>query len=261
MSAVTAPTPTPAPRADAAAARPGLGRLTHVELRKMTDTRAGLWLLLATAGLTLAVVVIVCLAGEDQDRVFANLVSAAIQPVALLLPVAGILLVTSEWTQRTSLVTFALVPQRGRVLTAKLLAGCVLGVAATVLAVAVAAVATAVASPGLDDTWSLSPGLFAQDLFYVVTAMITGIGFGALLLVSAPAIVLLYVLPTAWAAIGSLSFMEKPAEWLDTTRTLDPMTNELLSAGQWARALVSLALWMALPLAAGWWRVRRTELR
>ncbi len=47
---------------------------------------------------------IVCLAGEAEDRVFANLVSAAIQPVALLLPVAGILLVTSEWTQRTSLI-------------------------------------------------------------------------------------------------------------------------------------------------------------
>jgi ABC-type transport system involved in multi-copper enzyme maturation permease subunit len=261
MSAVTAPASTPAPGAEAAARRPGLGRLTHVELRKMTDTRAGLWLLLATAGLTVAITVIVCLAGDAEDRVFANLVSAAIQPVALLLPVAGILLVTSEWTQRTSLITFALVPDRGRVLTAKLLAGCVLAVAATVLAVAVAGVATAIAAPDVDNVWSFSAGLFAQDLFYVVTAMITGIGMGALLLVSAPAIVLLYVLPTAWAAIGSLSFMEKPAEWLDTTRTLDPMTDELLSGGQWARALVSLALWMALPLALGWLRVRRTELR
>jgi len=259
MSAI-ATSPTGA-AAGAQARRPGLGRLTHVELRKMTDTRAGLWLLLATAGLTLAVVVVVCLAGDDQDRVFANLVSAAIQPASLLLPVAGILLVTSEWTQRTSLITFALVPERGRVLTAKLIAGCLLGVAATLLCVAVAGVATAIAAPGLDDTWSFSLGLLAQDLFYVVTAMITGIGMGALLLVSAPAIVLLYVLPTAWAAIGTLSFMEKPAEWLDTTRALDPMTDELLSAGQWARALVALALWMGVPLAAGWWRVRRTELR
>ncbi len=136
-------------------------------------------------------------------------------------------------------------------LTAKLLAGCVLAVAATA-ARASPSPASPPRSPRptVDDTWSFSAGLFAQDLFYVVTAMITGIGMGALLLVSAPAIVLLYVLPTAWAAIGSLSFMEKPAEWLDTTRTLDPMTDELLSGGQWARALVSLALWMALPLAA-----------
>ncbi|MDO8185252.1 hypothetical protein Q5424_01540 [Conexibacter sp. JD483] len=257
MSAIAAPSPAPA----AAQRRPGLGRLTHVELRKMTDTRAGLWLLLATAGLTAAIVVIVCLAGDAGDRTFKNLLSAALQPVALLLPVAGILLVTSEWTQRTSLVTFALVPQRGRVLMAKLLAGCVLGVAATLLAVAVAGVATAIAASDADGVWSFSAGLFLQDLFYVVTAMITGIAFGALLLVSAPAIVLLYVLPTAWAAIGSLSFMQKPAEWLDSTQTLDPMTDRLLSGGEWARALVSLALWMALPLAAGWWRVRRTELR
>jgi ABC-2 type transport system permease protein len=259
MSAVTASAQPP--RAAAAAKRPGLARLTHVELRKMTDTRAGLWLLLATAGLTAAIVVIVALAGDPGDRTFSNLLSAALQPISLLLPVAGILLVTSEWTQRTSLITFALVPERGRVLTAKLLAGCVLGVAATLLAVAVSGVATAIAASDVEGVWSFSAGLFLQDLFYVVTAMITGIAFGALLLVSAPAIVLLYVLPTAWIAISSLSFMEQPAKWLDSTQTLDPMTDRLLSGGEWARALVSLAIWMALPLAAGWWRVRKTELR
>ena len=34
----------------------------------------------------------------------------------------GILLVTSEWTQRTALVSFTLTPVRGRVLVAKVLA-------------------------------------------------------------------------------------------------------------------------------------------
>jgi len=40
-------------------ARPGLGRLTLVELRKMTDTRAGFWLQLAIAALTVFVAVAV----------------------------------------------------------------------------------------------------------------------------------------------------------------------------------------------------------
>jgi len=40
----------------------------------------------------------------------------------------GILLVTSEWSQRASLITFTLVPHRSRVLAAKLLAGVSLAV-------------------------------------------------------------------------------------------------------------------------------------
>ena len=40
--------------ASPAAQRPGLGRLTLVELRKMTDTRAGFWLQLAVVALTRA---------------------------------------------------------------------------------------------------------------------------------------------------------------------------------------------------------------
>ena len=55
------------PPAGARDARPGLGRLTLVELRKMTDTRSGFWLLFATAALTIAVVVISCLVFPDSS--------------------------------------------------------------------------------------------------------------------------------------------------------------------------------------------------
>ena len=70
---------------------------------------------------------IVCLAGDETDHSFRELLSAAVQPAAILLPVAGILLVTQEWSQRTGLITFALVPDRRRVVAAKLGAGVVLG--------------------------------------------------------------------------------------------------------------------------------------
>ena len=41
-------------------------------------------------------------------------------PMALLLPVMAILSVTSEWSQRSGLTTFTLVPHRGRVIWAKM---------------------------------------------------------------------------------------------------------------------------------------------
>ncbi|MDO8210386.1 hypothetical protein [Conexibacter sp. CPCC 206217] len=259
MSATTAG-PVPA-AARSAHARPGLGRLTGVELRKMVDTRAGLWLLIATAAVTLALVAIVCIAGDPVDHTFSRMLELAIFPVSLLLPIIGILLVSSEWNQRTALITFALVPQRGRVLVAKLLAGILLSVAATVLCVAIAAVATAVMAPDVPDTWSMSAGLLLQVLVYVVTAMAMGVGFGALLLASAPAIVLYFVLPLVWAALSSISALQTAGEWLDSTQSLAHLPNELLSATEWARAGTTLLLWMVFPLVAGWWRIRREEVR
>ena len=51
----------------------------------------------------------------------------------------GILAVTSEWGQRTALVTFTLEPHRGRIVIAKLVATVVLGAVAVVVALGLAA--------------------------------------------------------------------------------------------------------------------------
>jgi len=251
----------PAATAAGVDARPSLGRLTLVELRKTADTRAGFWLLLATVGLTVAVGVLVAIFGDEPDRTLRNLMEATIQVPTVLVPVVGILLVTSEWSQRTAQVTFTLVPQRERVLLAKVLAGILLALAALVTALAVAAVCAAVAGSGVDDQSGFSLAILGQQALYLVTAMLMGIGFGAAILASAPAIVLFFALPLAWAAIGSIPALEGAARWLDTTRALDPMYQDLMTGTEWARAGTSLALWMLLPLAIGTWRLLRSEVR
>jgi ABC-2 type transport system permease protein len=242
-------------------ARPGLGRLTAVELRKMTDTRAGFWLLAGTVALVVAVVVLRAATGPAQDHTLRELLAIAVQPVAVLLPIAGILLVSSEWSQRTSLLTFALVPHRSRVLAAKLAAAVVLSIAALQVCVAVSVLGTAIAAPGVDGTWSLPGWMLGQTTVYVVTGMITGIGFGAMLLASPPAIVLFFALPLAWTALGSLAFLESAARWLDGARSLAPMYEHLMSGTEWARAGTTLAVWMLLPMLLGLWRVTRGEIR
>jgi ABC-2 type transport system permease protein len=117
--------------------------LTAVELRKAIDTRAGFWLQIAAALITLVAVVLLCIVGEHRDRSLENVLALAVQPANVLLPVAGILLVSSEWTQRTALITFTLVPRRNRVLAAKALAGVVLALAATAICVVLSVLASA----------------------------------------------------------------------------------------------------------------------
>jgi ABC-type transport system involved in multi-copper enzyme maturation permease subunit len=240
--------------------RPGLARLTKVELRKMVDTRSGFWLQLAVLGLTVAAVLITALAGDESGQTFRHILANGLAPAGILLPVVGILLVSSEWSQRTALVSFALVPDRPRLIAAKVLAGIVLALAATAVAVVLAALATALASPDIPHVWSLPLGLLGQDVIYVVTAMVIGIAFGAALLASAPAIVIYFGLPAALAALGSIHALHGTIEWINSAQSLEPLTLEVMGGHAWAQALVTLALWMVLPLAIGLWRITRSEV-
>jgi ABC-type transport system involved in multi-copper enzyme maturation permease subunit len=240
--------------------RPGLARLTKVELRKMVDTRSGFWLLLAVAGLTVLAVVITVLAGNEGDKNLIQILSNALQPAGILLPIVGILLVTSEWSQRTALVSFALVPQRTRLILAKVLAGTILALVATAVALAIAALGTALVSTDAPDIWSLPFGILLQDIVYVVTAMAIGVGFGVALQSSAPAIVLYFALPVALAALGSIHAIKGVVDWINTAEALEPLTTEVMSGHQWAQGLVALALWIGLPFAIGLWRLTRRDV-
>ncbi|MGN6187861.1 MAG: ABC transporter permease [Conexibacter sp.] len=249
-----------APAPARAFARPGLGRLMLVELRKMADTRAGFWLLLSTALLVVGVGVVACFAFGEHDRTLLDFLAIASAPATVLMPVVGILLVSSEWSQRTAIITFTLTPERWRVLSAKLLAGLALCPLALGLCLAVSLLATAVAGSG-EHAWSLSAALLGQAAVAVAVPMVAGIGFGAVLLAPAPAIVLSFALPMVWSALGSLAAFDGPARWLDQNRALDPLLDHALSGTQWAHVATSVLLWTALPVALGYWRVARSDMR
>jgi len=256
VEALTSPGPQPLERD----ARPGLARLTRVELRKMVDTRSGFWLLMAVVALTLLTIVISLIANGPLDHSFRNVLSNAVQAALALVPVVGILLVTAEWSQRTGLVSFALVPGRSRVILAKVLAGILLALAALALALVLTAVGVAIAAPDIADTWTLPLSIIGQDGLYAVLAMLTGLAFGTAFLSSAPAIVLYFGLPIAIGALGSISAISGTMEWIETG-ALAPLTEEVVSGRDWAQMLTATLLWTVLPLAIGLWRIRRNEVK
>jgi len=259
MSAVTLAAPI-SPDTGGVHTRPRLGRLVIVELRKMVNTRAGFWLQIAMVVLTAAVVIARRVFGEGGDHTFAGVLDVGLQPAAVLLPITGILLVTSEWSQRTGMITFTLVPMRSRVLGAKLIASLILALATLVMAVAIVAAGVLVASPGVDGTWSDAAPLIGQSAVYLTTGMAIGVAFGAILLTPAPAIVLLFAVPMSWMAVVSLPLFSGIAPWVDNASSLGQMTVEVMSATQWAHAGTSLAIWMVLPLLIGAWRITRREI-
>jgi ABC-type transport system involved in multi-copper enzyme maturation permease subunit len=239
---------------------PRMPRLTAVELRKMIDTRSGFWLQLTVAATTVLAVVIVGLVGHEGDKTMRSMLNVAVQPASVLLPVMGVLLVTSEWSQRTTLITFSLVPHRSRVVVAKYAASVLLSLAALVVAFVVAIAGTAIAAPDVANVWALPIALFAQIVVVLTTGMMGGVAFGAVALASAPAIVALFVLPVITGALGAIHALEGVARWVDPTHTLAPMTEHVMDATEWAHVGATLAVWLALPMLIGLWRIVRSEV-
>ena len=243
--------------------RISLWRLARVELRKMANTRSGTWLLLGIAVITLVVIVAFYVSAEPAQRTFFNFLSAANGPQGFLLPVLGILLVTSEWTQRTALVSFTLTPARGRVLLAKFLAALVAGMAAIVVAVLLASLATVVG--GADNAWA-QVGLddVGKIVLLQVTAVVQGLAFGLLFLNSSAAIVSYFVLPSALNIVGTLwDSMHQVQPWIDLWAAQEPLFRggADLTGEQWAQSATSTLIWVVLPLAVGLVRVLRAEVK
>lgn len=241
-------------------------RLVAVELRKAADTRAGRWLLAAIVAITAAIMVIFFLVAGASDRTFASFIAISATPQGFLLPVLGILLVTSEWGQRTAMVTFALEPSRARVVAAKVLAALVLGVAAWVAANLLAAVATVLggAGGGFDD---VAVPVFALFLLLQLLTVVQGLAYGLLFLNTPAAIVFFFVAPIASSIVfGLVPALQEAAPWLDLGSAQAPLfelggTSDGLSGEQWAQLGTTSLLWIALPLALGLVRVLRAELK
>lgn len=241
-------------------------RLVAVELRKMYDTRAGLWLLGSIVLLTAAFMLIFFFVADADERVFGNFIGISATPQGFLLPVLGILLVTQEWGQRTAMVTFALEPSRSRVISAKVVAALLFGAAAFVAAIAIAAVFTAVggAADGFGD---LTLWVFGLFFLLQLLTIIQGLAYGLLLLNSPAAIVTFFVAPIASSIIFSLvPGLRDPAPWLDLGTAQQPLFelgggDVSLSGEQWAQLGTTSLIWIVLPFVLGLVRVMRAELK
>ncbi|MGI8522496.1 MAG: ABC transporter permease subunit [Nocardioides sp.] len=246
-------------------------RLVVVELRKMIDTRAGRWLLFAIAGLTALVLAIqlIVLLSQDQGATFGSFGAGANIPMVILLPVLGVMSVTGEWSQRTAMVTFALVPSRGRIIAAKYVSALVIAVVAVILAYLLMAVVNLIfaGASAYPLVWDSSPfGVFLTFVLYVI-GMSTGFAFGSALLNTAVAIVVYFVynfvLP-GLMALGAfyLSWFAAIHAWIDFANAQGPLQGGTSVAGrEWAHLLVSGLIWLGIPMAIGIRRMLRSEVK
>ena len=246
------------------------GRLVAVELRKMADTRAGRWLLISIAALTALVLAIqlAVILSNDLQVDFRDFMVAMNTPMGILLPVLGIMSVTSEWTQRTAMVTFTLEPSRSRLILAKFVSTMLIAVVAVVIGLALSVAANLLygALSGNEILWDI--GAVDVVFYFLLHAigMATGFAFGTLFLNTAAAIVVYFVYSFVLPGLFQLGaqLMDWFADiqpWIDFAAAQNPLIEGSISGEQWAKLAVSGFIWLVLPLAVGLWRVLRAEVK
>lgn len=249
-------------------ARIPTSRIVAVELRKSFDTRSGFWLMASIAILAVIATTATILFAPDDQLDYEAFATAIGFPMAVLLPVIATLSVTSEWSQRTGLTSFTLVPHRGRVIRAKLAGMLIVGVVSMLLAAAIGAVGNLVGSAiaGVDTVWNVS----ATELLYIVVANVLGmlIGFmlGVLVRNSAAAIVGYFVYgfvlpPLSMLLAASQDWFEKAQPWVDFNYAQGSLFDGGMTGEQWAQLGVTGLFWLVIPMAVGFWAVLRSEVK
>jgi ABC-2 type transport system permease protein len=244
-------------------------RLVRVELRKSYDTRAGFWLLAVIGLIVLAaeIIVLAVVTSQDETISFGDFIGVAAFLTSFLLPVLGIMVLTTEWSQRTAMVTFALEPRRPLVILAKAMVGIVLTLATVAVSIVIGLVCNLLygAIEGQAD-WTFGWPDFAAFLVTQVLAMLGGFALAALLLNTPAAIVVFFVykwvLPGIFALGADLvGWFGDIRPWLDFQAAQETIWEWSSSGEDWPQLVVSGLVWLGLPLGFGIWRVLRAEVK
>jgi len=245
-----------------------MSRMVGVETTKMFDTRSGFWLLTSVGIMAVLATGATLLFAPRDELTYDSFAAAIGVPMTVILPMIAVLAVTSEWSQRTGLTTFTLVPHRGRVITAKLISTLLVGVASIATAFAVGAVGNLAGSAiaGVDTVWDISLGHALLILLADGLGMLMGFTLGVLIRNSPGAIVGYFVYALVLpAALGTLAaFQDWFADlqgWVDFQFASTRLYDGGLTGSDWAHLGTSGLIWLVAPLTIGLWMLLRSEVK
>ncbi len=244
-------------------------RLVKVELRKMFNTRSGFWMLVSIGVLSVIATGAVIIFAPDSAVTYESLATAIGLPMSVILPMIAILAVTSEWSQRSGLTTFTLVPSRGRVIGAKAIATLLVGVGSMAVAFAVGALGNVAGSAlaGVDTVWDVSLSTAPQMVLGNLVGMAIGFTLGVVLRNSAAAIVGYFVVSLVMPGILVLlaqvrSWFEDLQPWIDWNYTQVALLEGATNTGEeWAMLGSTTMIWIVIPLVVGLLSLRRSEVK
>jgi ABC-type transport system involved in multi-copper enzyme maturation permease subunit len=241
-----------------------------VELRKMFDTRSGFWLMtsIAIAGVLATTAVIIW--APDDELNYSTFAAAIGFPMAVILPMIAILSVTSEWSQRTGLTTFTLVPHRRRIVAAKAISSVTVGILAVLVALTIGALGN-LAGAGVTGNglvWDASPLECLHFVLGSILSLMIGFMLGVLIRASIGAIVAYFVYQFVLPGIlgllaASQTWFQDLQPWIDLQYAQGNLFlfNGPLTGEQWANIGITGVIWLLIPLLIGLRFAVRSEVK
>ena len=245
-----------------------LSRIITTELRKMFDTRSGFWLLASIGILALLATAAVILFARNDEMTYSSFTAAIGIPMTLVLPIMAILSVTGEWSQRSGLTTFTLVPHRGRVIAAKAIACVGVAVVTIPLAFGIGALGNVLgtAITGVEPVWDVTFTNLLNLVLVNVLGLLVGFMLGVVIRSSAGALVAYFIyqflLPTLALLLAvSQDWFRDLQPWVDFDFAQGPLFDGALTAQEWTQLGVTGVVWLVMPLIVGLWFVLRAEVK
>lgn len=240
--------------------RPSVLTLTSVQLRSLASTRS-------TVTLVAVAALVAGATGGGQTltpgpHTFGDVAGMALLMTPYFLVALGALLLTSEYTHRTVLTTYALVPRRGWVLAAKEVAVTTVAVVAAVLGlVAAGLIGVVVPLLGIEPlTWSLAGTRFAVLAAGLVMAALIGLAWGMTTGSVAIALAVYLVWPMVATLIGGYSTDAAGVLAWVRPDALYGLMHEVTGTTV-AQTVVSILLWIVVPALIGYVRLTKAEVR
>jgi len=245
-----------------------LSRVTRVELRKMFDTRSGFWLMASIVIAALVSTVATILFAPESDLTYYTFAKAIGFPMTVILPMIAVLSITGEWSQRSGLTTFTLVPHRSRVILAKVIASVTVGVASMLFALAIGVVGNLVGTTmaGTDLVWDVSVAHAVDIVIGSLLCLLTGTMLGLLFRSSPVALVAYFVyallVPTVSGLLATSQQGYRDLQpWVDLNYAQSFLFEGTLTGAQWAHLAVTVTVWLALPALIALRLVTRSEVK
>ena len=202
------------------------------------------------------------------DQTYDSFAAAIGMPMIILLPIMAILLVTSEWSQRSGLTTFTLVPNRSKVVMAKMTVAVLVGALSIVVALGIGAVGNIVGSSiaGVDTVWDITLNQALTIILANVLGLLIGFMLGVLIRNSAGAIVAYFIYGFVLAGLtmllaNSQQWFADLQPWVDFNYAQAELFDGNLTGEEWAQLGVSGVLWILVPLTIGLAMIRRSEVK
>jgi ABC-2 type transport system permease protein len=245
-----------------------LSRVGGVELRKMFDTRAGFWLMASILIAALISTVATIAFAPESDLTYYTFAKAIGFPMTVILPIIAILAITGEWSQRTGLTTFTLVPHRTRVIVAKVAASLIVGVASMLIALVFGLAGNLIgpAITGTDRVWDVSVVHFLDIVLGSLISLLLGTALGLLFRSTPVALVAYFVIsllvPTMFGVLATNQAGFRDTQpWVDLNYAQSFLFDGTAAGVQWVHLAVATMLWLILPALLGLRLALRSEVK